>query len=51
VGETFGARPESAEGSKERRFLAGLPRFLQTRVYAKQKSLQRFPKVRFSDSV
>ena len=38
-------------GNRRRRFLAGLPRFLQTRGCAKQKSLQRPPTIRFTDSV
>jgi len=32
-------------------FLAGLPRFLQTKGCAKQKSVQRSPTIRFTDSV
>jgi len=38
-------------GNRRRRFLAGLPKFLQKRGCAKQKSLQRPPTIRFTDSV
>ena len=38
-------------GNRRRRFPAGLSRFLQTRGCGKQKSLQRPPTIRFTDSV
>jgi len=58
-GGGFSSSGPSAEGSWEglgfgnrrRRFPAGLSRFLQMRVCAKQKSLQRPPTIRFSESV
>ena len=58
-GGGFSSAGPSAEGSWEglgfgnrrRRFPAGLSRFLQTRGCVKQKSLQRPPSIRFSDSV
>jgi len=59
IGGGFSGTCLSAEGSWEglgsgnrrRRFLVGLPRFLQTRGCAKQKSLQHPPTIRCTDSV
>ena len=59
MGEAFASTGPSAKGSWEglgfgnrrRRFPAGLSRFLQTRGCVKQKSLQRPPTIRFTESV